>query len=46
LLRLFSLAALENLGYRQLNTWWRVKGTYSALRGVQGWGSMTRKGFS
>jgi cellulose synthase/poly-beta-1,6-N-acetylglucosamine synthase-like glycosyltransferase len=46
LLRLFSLAALENLGYRQLNTWWRVKGTISAVRGVQGWGKMTRKGFS
>jgi cellulose synthase/poly-beta-1,6-N-acetylglucosamine synthase-like glycosyltransferase len=46
LLKLFGLAALENLGYRQLNTWWRVKGTYSALRGVEGWGKMTRKGFS
>ncbi|MEQ1856038.1 MAG: glycosyltransferase [Longimicrobiales bacterium] len=46
LLQLFSLAALENLGYRQLNTWWRVKGTISALRGVEGWGKMTRKGFS
>jgi len=45
LLQLFGLAALENLGYRQLNTWWRVKGTYSAIRGVQGWGKMTRKGF-
>jgi cellulose synthase/poly-beta-1,6-N-acetylglucosamine synthase-like glycosyltransferase len=46
LVRLFGLAALENAGYRQLNTWWRVKGTVSALRGVQGWGKMTRKGFS
>jgi len=45
LMRLFGIAALENLGYRQLNTWWRVKGTISALRGVQGWGRMTRKGF-
>lgn len=45
LLHLFGLAALENLGYRQLNTWWRVKGTFSAIRGVQGWGKMTRKGF-
>lgn len=45
LLRLFFLAALENLGYRQMNTWWRVKGTVSALRGVQRWGKMTRKGF-
>ena len=46
LLQLFGLAALENLGYRQLNTWWRVKGTISALRGVQGWGKMTRTGFA
>jgi cellulose synthase/poly-beta-1,6-N-acetylglucosamine synthase-like glycosyltransferase len=44
-LHLFWLAALENLGYRQLNTWWRVKGTVSALRGVESWGRMTRKGF-
>jgi cellulose synthase/poly-beta-1,6-N-acetylglucosamine synthase-like glycosyltransferase len=46
LLKLFSLAALENVGYRQLNTWWRVKGTYSALRGRQTWGKMTRRGFT
>jgi cellulose synthase/poly-beta-1,6-N-acetylglucosamine synthase-like glycosyltransferase len=46
LLHLFGLAALENVGYRQLNTWWRVKGTISALRGAQGWGKMTRTGFS
>jgi cellulose synthase/poly-beta-1,6-N-acetylglucosamine synthase-like glycosyltransferase len=45
LLQLFALAAIENLGYRQLNTWWRVKGTYSALRKVESWGRMTRKGF-
>lgn len=46
LFKLFGLAALENLGYRQLNTWWRVKGTYSALRRVEGWGKMTRVGFA
>jgi cellulose synthase/poly-beta-1,6-N-acetylglucosamine synthase-like glycosyltransferase len=45
LLQLFGLAALENIGYRQLNTWWRMKGTVSALRGVEGWGRMTRRGF-
>jgi hypothetical protein len=42
----FGIAALENLGYRQINTWWRVKGTYSALRGRKGWGKMTRRGFT
>jgi len=46
LFRLFGLAVTENFGYRQLNAWWRLKGTISALRGVQGWGTMTRKGFS
>lgn len=45
LLELFVLGVLENFGYRQLNQWWRVKGTVSAIRGVEGWGSMTRKGF-
>jgi cellulose synthase/poly-beta-1,6-N-acetylglucosamine synthase-like glycosyltransferase len=46
LIKLFSLAALENIGYRQINTWWRVKGTISAIRGEQTWGKMTRVGFA
>lgn len=45
LIKLFGLAALENFGYRQINTWWRVQGMISAFRGVQSWGKMTRKGF-
>lgn len=45
LFRLFGLGILENLGYRQLSVWWRIRGTWSALRGVQGWGRMQRKGF-
>lgn len=45
LLRLFWLTVLENFGYRQLSAWWRLKGTISALRGVEGWGHMVRKGF-
>lgn len=45
LLQLFGLAALENVGYRQINTWWRMKGMFSALRGVDSWGRMTRRGF-
>ncbi|MGD2120400.1 MAG: glycosyltransferase family 2 protein [Gemmatimonadota bacterium] len=45
LLILFLIAALENLGYRQLNTLWRVKGTVSGLFGRGGWGAMPRKGF-
>jgi cellulose synthase/poly-beta-1,6-N-acetylglucosamine synthase-like glycosyltransferase len=46
LLRLFSLALLENFGYRQLSAWWRLKGTISDIRGVEGWGHMVRKGFN
>jgi cellulose synthase/poly-beta-1,6-N-acetylglucosamine synthase-like glycosyltransferase len=45
LLSLFLIAVLENLGYRQLNTYWRMKGTIMGLRGRGGWGTMTRKGF-
>ncbi|MFQ5538583.1 MAG: glycosyltransferase [Gemmatimonadota bacterium] len=46
LLQLFLLGILENFGYRQLSVWWRLKGTISALRGIEGWGVMTRRGFT
>ena len=36
LLKLFALALVENIGYRQLSTWWRIKGLVSAVRGVEG----------
>ena len=39
------MAVLENFGYRQLSTWWRLRGTISALRGKKGWGERERKGF-
>jgi cellulose synthase/poly-beta-1,6-N-acetylglucosamine synthase-like glycosyltransferase len=45
LAHLFLIGALENVGYRQLNTFWRVRGTLSRLLGKSGWGVMTRKGF-
>jgi cellulose synthase/poly-beta-1,6-N-acetylglucosamine synthase-like glycosyltransferase len=45
LLQLFLLAALENLGYRQLNAVWRVRGFVSKLRGVSTWGTLERRGF-
>jgi HPt (histidine-containing phosphotransfer) domain-containing protein len=38
-----ALSLLPDL--ESMNTWWRVKGTISALRGAKGWGKMTRKGF-
>jgi len=46
LVQLFILAIVENFGYRQLSAWWRLKGTISELRGVEGWGHMQRKGFN
>jgi hypothetical protein len=36
---------LENLGYRQLTVWWRLRGVVSFIRGKKSWGKMTRKGF-
>jgi cellulose synthase/poly-beta-1,6-N-acetylglucosamine synthase-like glycosyltransferase len=46
LLRLVLYGVLENFGYRQLTTWWRLVGTVDYFRGRQGWGTMTRKGFA
>lgn len=39
------VAIIENFGYRQLSNFWRVRGLWQFLRGHQGWGTMTRKGF-
>lgn len=44
LLRLLAVALLENLGYRQLTVWWRVRGTLDFLRGKRAWGRMHRTG--
>jgi len=43
---LFALAFLEVLGYRQLNTWWRIQGLWAVISGKRGWGMMKRKGFA
>jgi len=43
--KLVLVAILENLGYRQLNAWWRVVGLYRWVRHQEGtWGEMKRKG--
>jgi cellulose synthase/poly-beta-1,6-N-acetylglucosamine synthase-like glycosyltransferase len=39
-------AIVENFGYRQLNSLWRVQGIWQFLCKKQGWGTMTRKGFT
>jgi cellulose synthase/poly-beta-1,6-N-acetylglucosamine synthase-like glycosyltransferase len=44
-LKLLSAALLENLGYRQLTLWYRIRGLSKFLIGEKSWGKMTRKGF-
>ncbi|HET9822312.1 MAG TPA: glycosyltransferase [Burkholderiaceae bacterium] len=42
---LVAAMVLENLGYRQLVSWWRLVGIWRWLRGGHGvWGDMKRKG--
>jgi cellulose synthase/poly-beta-1,6-N-acetylglucosamine synthase-like glycosyltransferase len=45
LLALGMVVLIENLGYRQLNTWWRMVGLYRwAVQKEAAWGAMKRKG--
>jgi cellulose synthase/poly-beta-1,6-N-acetylglucosamine synthase-like glycosyltransferase len=40
-------SVLENIGYRQLHAWWRLKGLVdSVTEPGKGWGELTRTGFS
>jgi cellulose synthase/poly-beta-1,6-N-acetylglucosamine synthase-like glycosyltransferase len=45
LARLLWLAVAENVGYRQINAFWRMQGVISVLRRVKEWGKADRKGF-
>ncbi|MBM4344187.1 MAG: glycosyltransferase family 2 protein [Deltaproteobacteria bacterium] len=45
LLRLIVVALVENIGYRQMVLWFRLRGLYKYLRGEKKWGRMTRMGF-
>jgi len=36
---------IENLGYRQIHSWWQIKGLIDFLKGDKNWGDMIRKGF-
>ena len=38
-------AMLENLGYRQMTVYWRLRGLWKFMRGRKDWGVMERKGF-
>lgn len=42
---LFFYAVIENFGYKQLNTYFRFRGTIDYLLGNKHWGEMTRLGF-
>jgi hypothetical protein len=45
LFKLVLVAMAENLGYRQLNAWWRIVGLYRwATQKEASWGEMKRKG--
>jgi cellulose synthase/poly-beta-1,6-N-acetylglucosamine synthase-like glycosyltransferase len=46
LFTLLLIALAENIGYRQLSMWWRLRGMISKFRGAQTWGAMERKGFT
>ncbi len=36
----------ENLGFRQMTVYWRLRGLWKYMRGRSDWGAMTRKGFA
>lgn len=42
---LFWWALIENIGYRQMTVYWRLRGLWKFLRGRKDWGAMERKGF-
>ncbi|RKY56592.1 MAG: glycosyltransferase family 2 protein [Candidatus Neomarinimicrobiota bacterium] len=37
LFTLMGVAVIENIGYRQLNSWWRIKGTWSFMKKNKNW---------
>ena len=43
---LLVVALLENFGYRQMTSWWRLRGVIDYLKGKNAWGAMTRKGLA
>lgn len=41
---LLGVALIESFGYRQMSTWWRLRGLVSAARSDLQWGAMERRG--
>ncbi|MCB0917395.1 MAG: glycosyltransferase family 2 protein [Actinobacteria bacterium] len=47
LLLLVAASILENVGFRQIHAWWRIRGVVSGVLGRESsWGTMTRTGLS
>ena len=46
ILLLLAYAVLENLGFRQLTLYWRVRGLWDAWRGKTDWEKFARVGFA
>ncbi len=44
-IKLIGTAILENFGYRQLHSYWRLKGIFDFLRKENSWGEMERETF-
>jgi hypothetical protein len=44
LLALLGVALVESFGYRQMSTWWRLRGLAAAARSDRKWGAMERRG--
>jgi len=42
---LLAYAVMENLGFRQLTLWWRLRGLWDAWRGKTDWEKFARVGF-
>ncbi len=43
---LILVSIVENIGYRQITVWWRVRSFWEYWRGQTGWGQMERRGLS
>lgn len=46
MLILIFYAIIENFGFRQLVSFWRVVGYFNSMKKPKGWGKMVRKGFA
>ncbi|RZA16939.1 MAG: glycosyltransferase family 2 protein, partial [Proteobacteria bacterium] len=45
LMKLMIGSVLEQIGYRQIHLYWRIRGMYRWYKGGHSWGEMKRKGF-